>query len=97
MSVVKTLGWPIADQEGRYIQLDFPCLSVASLYLPSGTSSPERQAVKFDFLRQYEESLKKINKLRNEWVICGDWNIVHKEIDIKNFKSNQKFCLWQNF
>ncbi|OGT30559.1 MAG: exodeoxyribonuclease III [Gammaproteobacteria bacterium RIFCSPHIGHO2_12_FULL_35_23] len=90
LSVVKTLGWPIADQEGRYIQLDFPCLSVASLYLPSGTSSPERQAVKFDFLRQYEESLKKINKLRNEWVICGDWNIVHKEIDIKNFKSNQK-------
>lgn len=84
------LGWSHADDEGRYIQADFGKLSVASLYMPSGSSGPERQDVKFDFLDHYMQALKKIRQLNRSVIICGDWNIVHKEIDIKNFKSNQK-------
>ena len=88
--VITGLGWPYADNEGRYIQVDFESFSVASLYLPSGSSGEERQAVKFDFLDRYEKMLKEISASNRTFVICGDWNIVHKEIDIKNFKSNQK-------
>lgn len=84
------LGWDCPDQEGRYVQVDIGDLSIASIYLPSGSSGDERQAIKFDFMDHYLKKLKRDLKKGREWVICGDWNIVHKEIDIKNFKSNQK-------
>lgn len=84
------LGWPSADSEGRYIRADFGELSVVSLYLPSGTSGDERQQVKFDFMDYYEQLLHEQLHSGRQFIICGDWNIVHKEIDIKNFKSNQK-------
>lgn len=89
-NVITGLGWSAADDEGRYIQADFGKLSVASLYMPSGSSGPERQDIKFDFLDHYMKALKKIRESKRSFIICGDWNIVHKEIDIKNFKSNQK-------
>lgn len=79
-----------ADTEGRYIQLDFEAFSIASIYLPSGSSGDERQAVKMAFLKQYEKILESQIKAHQHMIICGDINIVHKEIDIKNFKSNQK-------
>ena len=88
--VINTLGWHHADFEGRYIQADFGDLSVVSLYLPSGSSGEERQQVKFDFMKHYEPILKKQCADGRRYIICGDWNIVHKEIDIKNFKANQK-------
>ncbi len=88
--VISGLGWDHADLEGRYIQADFGKLSVASIYLPSGSSKEERQLVKFDFMEHYLKILKKIRQDKKSFIICGDWNIVHKEIDIKNFKSNQK-------
>lgn len=88
--IVTGLGWDWADKEGRYIQADFDHLSVASLYMPSGSSGEVRQKVKFDFMDRYLKVLRKIKKSKRPFVICGDWNIVHKEIDIKNFKSNQK-------
>ena len=84
------LGCPSADSEGRYIRADFGELSVVSLYLPSGTSGDERQQVKFDFMDYYEQLLHEQLHSGRQFIICGDWNIVHKEIDIKNFKSNQK-------
>ncbi len=83
-------GFEDMDAEGRYIQADFGGLSVVSLYLPSGSSSDERQEVKFSFMERFTDVLKKIRRKRREFIICGDWNIVHKEIDIKNWKSNQK-------
>lgn len=89
-NLVAGLGWSHADDEGRYIQADFGKLSVASLYMPSGSSKEERQLIKFDFMDAYEKVLKKQIKSSRDFVICGDWNIVHKEIDIKNFKANQK-------
>jgi exodeoxyribonuclease-3 len=84
------LGWTVVDTEGRYIQVDFDDISVASLYLPSGTSGDERQQLKYEFLDAYYPILEKIAQSDKECVICGDFNIVHKEIDIKNWKSNQK-------
>jgi exodeoxyribonuclease-3 len=84
------LGWPDMDAEGRFLQVDFGPLSVISLYLPSGSSSPERQAVKFDFMARFMPVLKKLRRSRRDYIICGDWNIAHKAIDLKNWRSNQK-------
>lgn len=83
-------GWEEMDAEGRYIQADFGKLSVASLYLPSGSSGDERQNIKFDFLDRYMGVLKSMRRKRREYIICGDWNIAHKKIDIKNWRGNQK-------
>jgi exodeoxyribonuclease-3 len=88
--VVHHLGWPCADEEGRFVQADFDNLSVISLYLPSGTSGDHRQTEKFDFMTRFLNVLREFKKSKRDFIICGDWNIVHKEIDIKNFKSNQK-------
>jgi exodeoxyribonuclease-3 len=89
-NVIKGLGWPHADQEGRYIQADFPHFSVASLYMPSGTSGEERQKIKYDFMNRYLPKLKEIIHSKRSFIICGDWNIAHKQIDLKNWRSNQK-------
>lgn len=90
IKVIAGLGWESADKEGRYIQLDFPNLSVASLYMPSGTTGEIRQAIKFKFLKAYEAVLKRQRKQKREYIICGDWNIAHKPIDLKNWRANQK-------
>ena len=88
--VVEGLGWPDFDAEGRFIQADFGQLSVISLYLPSGSSSEARQAAKFDFMERFTPLLQAWREDGRDYIICGDWNIVHKEIDIKNWKANQK-------
>lgn len=88
--IVTGLGWPIADQEGRYIQADFGELSVASLYLPSGSSSDEAQAKKYQFLDAFLPMLKEWRSNGRHFILCGDWNIAHKNIDLKNWRSNQK-------
>ncbi len=88
--VLTGLGWPCPDTEGRYIQADFDSLSVVSLYLPSGSAGDHRQAHKFEFMERYQRILSDQLQQRRSFIICGDWNIVHREIDIKNFKSNQK-------
>src|SRR3990167_5061029 len=88
--VLHTLGWKCADNEGRFVRADFNNLTVISLYLPSGSSGEHRQVEKFDFMEKFLKILREFKKSKREFIICGDWNIVHKEIDIKNFKSNQK-------
>lgn len=84
------LGWEGADNEGRYLQVDYGDLSIASVYLPSGSAGPHRQAEKFDFMDRYLPLLKKQKKDGRRCILCGDWNIAHKPIDLKNWKSNQK-------
>lgn len=84
------LGWPDVDAEGRYLQVDFGNLSVVSLYLPSGSSGPERQAVKFDVMARFLTVLQQLRDSDRDYIICGDWNIAHKPIDLKNWRSNQK-------
>lgn len=88
--VVHGIGSPEFDAEGRFIQADFGALSIVSLYLPSGSSSPERQAAKFRFLDRFFPLLERMAGDGREYVLCGDWNIAHKEIDLKNWRSNQK-------
>ncbi len=88
--VIRGLGWPDMDAEGRYIEARFGPLSVVSLYLPSGSSSEERQAVKFGFLERFMPWLRSLKRKRRQYILCGDWNIAHKEIDLKNWRGNLK-------
>ncbi len=88
--VIEGLGLPDIDAEGRYLQADFGNLSVVSLYLPSGSSSEERLAVKFDFMARFIPRLHELSQSGRDVVICGDWNIAHKEIDLANPVSNRK-------
>ena len=67
------------DAEGRYIRADFGNLSVISLYLPSGSSSPERQEAKFRFLDAFLPHLAALRGEGREIVLCGDWNIAHRK------------------
>jgi len=78
------------DVEGRYLQADFSGLSVVSVYLPSGSSSPARQQAKFRFLAEFLPHLAHLVQCGREIVLCGDWNIAHQPIDLKNWRSNQK-------
>jgi exodeoxyribonuclease III len=78
------------DREGRYLEVRFDKLSVVSLYLPSGSSGPERQASKFRFLDAFMPHLRKLRRSKREYILCGDWNIAHRQIDLKNWRSNQK-------
>jgi exodeoxyribonuclease-3 len=88
--VLTRIGWQPLDDEGRYIEARFGNLSVVSLYVPSGTSGELRQQFKF-------QAMKKLRTIFDGWlasgrdyVLCGDWNIVRSERDIRNWKSNQK-------
>jgi exodeoxyribonuclease-3 len=90
LRVLKGLGFGACDEEGRYIQFDYPNLSVISLYLPSGTSGDGRQVIKYDFLARFAEHLIALKTAGRELIICGDYNIAHKQIDIKNWRGNQK-------
>ena len=89
-SVVTGFGVPEFDAEGRYVEARFGKLAVVSLYLPSGSSGPHRQASKFRFLECFLQHLRKLRDRGDEVILCGDWNIAHKEIDLRNWKSNQK-------
>ena len=88
--VIEGFGVPEFDAEGRYIEAVFGKLSVVSIYLPSGSSSPERQEAKFRFLAQFRPHLEQLQRSGREVLLCGDWNIAHREIDLKNWKGNQK-------
>lgn len=82
------------DAEGRILRGDWPGLSIISAYLPSGSSGDERQTAKYRFLDHYEGWLHALmedhRRTGREFILCGDWNIAHKEIDLKNWKGNLK-------
>jgi len=121
--VTQGLGIAEFDAEGRYICADFAGFSVVSVYLPSGSSGEERQAVKFKFMEAFmphlrnmmaslpvsgggatrllpqsagfasnvsQPHLRELRASGREVVICGDWNIAHREIDLKNWRGNKK-------
>ena len=79
-----------AEKKGRYVRCDFDNLSIISVYCPSGSSSPERQEAKFRFMALFLPHLLELRAEGREVVICGDWNIAHQEIDLKNYKGNKK-------
>ena len=91
--VIIGLGEPEFDAEGRYVELRFDKpgrqLSIISCYFPSGSSGEERQQAKFRFLDVVYPHLHALKGTR-EFILVGDVNIAHKEIDLKNWKGNQK-------
>jgi exodeoxyribonuclease-3 len=89
-AIIEGLGMPDIDAEGRYIEARFGNLSVVSLYLPSGSSGEERQAVKFSVMERFYPHLAALKASGREVVVCGDWNIAHNEIDLKNWRGNKK-------
>ncbi|MBX3639465.1 MAG: exodeoxyribonuclease III [Nitrosomonas sp.] len=89
-NVVEGIGIEEIDQEGRFLQADFGDLSVISLYLPSGSSGDHRQASKFFFMEHFFPILQALIAQGRQILLCGDWNIAHQEIDLKNWRANQK-------
>ncbi|GKS89890.1 exodeoxyribonuclease III [Acidovorax sp. SUPP2539] len=81
------------DAEGRYVEARFDTparkLSIISAYFPSGSSGEERQLAKFRFLDEFHPHLMR-TKGEREFILCGDINIAHQAIDLKNWRSNQK-------
>lgn len=99
-AISEGIGVDEFDAEGRFLRADFAAadgdagLSVISLYLPSGSASEDRQASKFRFLDVFMPRMQALmdehRQTGREFIVCGDWNIAHKEVDLKNWKSNQK-------
>jgi exodeoxyribonuclease-3 len=88
--ITTSLGWDPMDSEGRYLQADYKGISVISLYVPSGSSSDEAQQKKYRFMDTFLEHLRALRRKRREFIICADWNICHQEIDLRNWRANQK-------
>ncbi|OAH14075.1 exodeoxyribonuclease [Streptomyces jeddahensis] len=82
------------DGSGRYVEVDLPGVTVASLYLPSGEVGTERQDEKIRFMGEFRAYLKALKERSaadgREVLVCGDWNIAHREADLKNWKANRK-------
>ena len=88
--VIVGMGNAEFDSEGRYLEARFGKLSVASLYLPSGSAKDERQLVKYRCMAYFEGVMAQFVAQGRDAIICGDWNIAHKNADIRNWKGNQK-------
>ena len=88
--VIHGYGDPEFDAEGRYLEVQLGGINIVSLYLPSGSSREERQVAKYRCMASFTDHLKKVQRRRAETIICGDWNIAHHEIDLKNWRGNRK-------
>lgn len=88
--VIRGFGVEEFDREGRYIEARFGRLSVVSVYMPSGSAGPLRQASKFRFLASFLPYLAQLRRRRRDYVLCGDFNIAHRPIDLRNWRANQK-------
>jgi exodeoxyribonuclease-3 len=87
--VVEGTGNKSFDDEGRNLRIDIDDISIMSTYFPSGTTGDERQAVKMQYLDFFFTYIRELEKTRAKLVICGDYNICHREIDIHNPVSNK--------
>ncbi len=88
--VIEGIAVPDIDREGRYIRADFGRVSVISVYLPSGSAGEHRQKIKFRFMDEFFPHLRRLIRQGREVLLCGDWNIAHREIDLKNWRGNRK-------
>ncbi|HEY2722004.1 MAG TPA: exodeoxyribonuclease III, partial [Chitinophagaceae bacterium] len=83
-------GHEVGDEEGRVLQLDIDDIRLINAYFPSGTTGEERQTFKYRWLDDFFEYLNQLKKKYPKMILCGDYNIAHKEIDIHNPKGNIK-------
>lgn len=88
--IIEGMGFADIDSEGRYLEFQLGKLSVISLYLPSGSAKEARQEFKYSVMDRFMPYLQERSENGRDYIICGDWNIAHKEIDLKNWKANQK-------
>lgn len=88
--VIVDLAHQDMDEEGRYLEFRYKDFSVISLYLPSGSSGEDKQLKKFRCMEHYFEILRQQSARNHNYIICGDWNIAHQSIDLKNWKGNLK-------
>ncbi len=89
LEVIKGMGHELYDSEGRSILLDYGDFAVLNVYIPSGSSGDERQAIKMEFLDFFFDYLMELKKKYPKLMVCGDYNICNKAIDIHNPKSNK--------
>lgn len=87
---IDTCGYTLIDSEARYLEARFGGLSIVSLYLPSGSASAVRQDLKMALLDWFGDWLQQRANDGRHWLLCGDWNIAHREIDLKNWRNNRK-------
>jgi exodeoxyribonuclease-3 len=88
--VISGYGNAEFDAEGRYIEALFDDVAIVSVYFPSGSSSQARQEAKFRFLDSFEAHMLSLRRKQLPCIVCGDINIAHKPIDLKNWRANQK-------
>jgi len=89
-SVDDNHDWSAMDAEGRFIQAEFGNLCLISAYFPSGSSSEERQALKMIFLTHFLPYVQRLKDAGRDVMVCGDVNVAHQNIDLKNWRGNQK-------
>lgn len=89
-NIIQGLEFADIDDEGRYLEFQFGELSIISLYMPSGSSGEDKQLKKFRVMDFYYPILEKKATSNRQYIICGDINIAHNEIDLKNWKGNLK-------
>jgi exodeoxyribonuclease-3 len=94
LRITTGIGVAEFDGEGRYVQAEFRHVTVVSVYFPSGSSGPHRQESKYRFLDAFFPHLQRLRDeaaaAGREVILCGDVNIAHREIDLKNWRSNRK-------
>lgn len=89
-NVIFGTGHAVSDSEGRVIQADFGDTRLINAYFPSGTSGEERQTYKYEWLNEFFDYVQDLRKKHPKLILCGDYNIAHKEIDIHDPKGNKK-------
>lgn len=83
-------GHQVSDEEGRVIQLDFGNIRLINAYFPSGTTGDVRQTYKYQWLDEFYTYVQALRQQYPNIIVCGDYNIAHKEIDIHSPKTNQQ-------
>lgn len=89
-SIDPDFDWAAFDTEGRFVMADFDKLSIISVYFPSGSSKSTRQAAKMSFLEGFLPLMQRLQSQGRDLIVCGDMNIAHQRIDLKNWRGNQK-------
>lgn len=88
-NIIYGSGHQVSDDEGRILQLDFGNTRLINAYFPSGTSGEHRQTYKYSWLDDFFDYINELKKTKPRIILCGDYNIAHKAIDIHDPKGNK--------